>query len=80
MLHLSEIDIRTLEHSRRLNDANRYGWLRTSARRVGPTMSLGAVLGAIGARLAPIALIRENPGTQSGVEDPTKGSAVRSLA
>ena len=77
-LHLSELDIRTIEHNRHLDDANRYGWLRSSTLRAARTMTLGDVLGAIGARFAPRALTRPNAGTHIGCDDPSAGSAVRS--
>ena len=80
LFHLSELDVRTLEHNRRLNDANRFGWLRASVRRAGPATSLGSVLGAVGRRFAHGMPRREQMGTSTGCDDPAVGSTVGSVA
>ena len=78
--HLSELDVRTLEHNRRLNDANRFGWLRASVRRAGAAKSFGSVLGAVGHRFAPGMPGREQMATSIGCDDSAVGSAVGSVA
>jgi hypothetical protein len=50
-LHPSALDARIHQHDLCVNRANRDGWLPSPARRAGRKTGLGAVLGAVGARL-----------------------------
>jgi hypothetical protein len=50
MLHLQELNIRTLEHDRRVNDVNRHGWLRPDSSRDGRRLS--SVFNAVSAIFA----------------------------
>lgn len=62
MIRLTELDVRKLEHDRRVEAANRDGWLRSSKPRSGRKLTLGAVLSAIGVRLAPTASMSRSAG------------------
>jgi hypothetical protein len=49
MLCLQELNVRTLEHDRRVNDVNRHGWLRPESSRDGRRLMLASVLNAVSA-------------------------------
>ena len=51
-LQQAALDIRTHEHSRRVDDANRNGWLRPVPRRVNSSVQSSRVLGAVSSRIA----------------------------
>jgi hypothetical protein len=48
MLHVTEFDVRMQEHSRRADDVNSNGWLRSSSAGTGRMMMLDTDLSAIG--------------------------------
>jgi hypothetical protein len=51
-LQQAALDVRTREHSRRVDDANRNGWLRPVPRRVNPSVQPSHVLGAVSSWIA----------------------------
>lgn len=52
MVHPADLDIRTQEHTRRVDDVNRFGWQRPTAIRAGRKTTVGAVLAGVATRLA----------------------------
>ena len=74
MLRLDELDIRTLDHHRRIADADRYGWLQQGANVDAPKMALGVALRAVCARVIGSALLRR------GGHDREEASVTRILA
>ena len=82
MLRLTELNVRMLEHDRRVEAANRHGWLRSSAPSTGRKLTLGAVLGAFGARLAPRTSVRHgaNPSARLRLDAAATDSGAQRLA
>lgn len=62
MFRLTELDVRKLEHDRRVDAANQNGWLRSSGRGTRRRVTFGAVFGAIAARLALRPTLHEGSG------------------
>jgi hypothetical protein len=79
MPRLIELDVRMMEHGKRIDDANRAGWLRSSDRGSG-RMSLGALAGAVVALLSPIAPGRERTETAARPDAVAAANAARSRA
>ena len=50
-LQPAALDVRTHQHARRVDDANRNGWLRPVPRRGNPSVQLSHVLGAVSSHI-----------------------------
>ena len=78
-LHLSELDVRMLEHHRRVNVANRRGWSPANLSPTGQRTSRVTILGAIGTRLAASMMARENTGIAIRLDAPATGESALSM-
>ena len=80
MQRVTDLDVRMLEHDRRAAEANRHGWMRSSEPGAGRKLTVGAVLGAIGARLVPSASVRQGTGPHHRLDAAATETGARSLA
>jgi len=80
MVRFIELDVRMQEHNRRVDDANSNGWLRSSPASAKRKMTLGAVLSAVGTRLAPRTSVGEGKGIHIRPDTSATGNGARSLA
>ena len=75
-LQRTELDVRTREHYRHVDDANRNVWLRPRSRHTEPRMLLRSVLGAVGLPLAPSTLRDQESGLAGSLRGSVTGSAL----
>jgi hypothetical protein len=76
MLHPSDLEIRTLEHNRRVEDVNRHGWLRPI-----PNCSRRRIrLCIVVARLALRSSVDEETGNPVGLDHSAAGDGAWSVA
>jgi hypothetical protein len=76
-LQQTELDIRTREHYRHVDDANRNAWLRPRSRRTEPRTLLRSVFGAVRLHLAPSTVVDREPGLVGSLRSTVTGSALR---
>ena len=53
MMHLSELDVRTIEHTLRVGPINQYGWLQPSSHRENRVARIASASRTVVARLVP---------------------------
>jgi hypothetical protein len=78
MMHLSELDVRTIEHTLRVGPINQYGWLQPSAHRENRIVRLASASRAVAARLVPKRIggyVDLNPVTVPSGEDGARSAA-----
>jgi hypothetical protein len=74
-LQRTELDVRTREHYRHVDDANRNAWLRPRSRHIEPRMLLRSVLGAVRLQLAPSTVVDREPGLVGSLRSTVTSSA-----
>jgi hypothetical protein len=80
MLGPVEFNIRTLEHNQRVDDVNKYGWLRPESSYDGRKITLGAVLRAVGAKFAPGMPELEDSSLRIGLDTSAFGTGAQRVA
>jgi hypothetical protein len=73
-LQRTELDVRTREHYRHVDDANRNVWLRPRSRHTEPRMLLRSVLGAGRLQLTPSTLGDQESGLARSLRGSVTGS------